>query len=298
MPEARELKKEIESRSVREGLHVLSGNAFLAEQYAKAIAGDAWYPSDGLDEAVRDGLDPDAWAIVRCGEFDSPMEPEELAGVGKAIVICGKASKKASPFETSFPDPEEWQVEAFAESLAPGVAKEKLKWMCEQCGHNPWRIESECAKMGAFPREMQDEAFDMLDGGDAFSDLGEGSAFDLANAVSSRDIAKLTEVMRGFSGMDVSPMGLVQLLLKAFGNLISLQMDPFPTAKKCGMTEKQFNFLRRRDVGKWGDAELVSAYAFLSSYESRLKSGELPMSDANAVAYVVAEAMGGRRRGD
>ena len=63
-----ELKKAIEAHAVGDGVYVLSGDSFLAEQYAEAIVGDAWYPAPGLSRAREEALGSDGlWAVVRQG---------------------------------------------------------------------------------------------------------------------------------------------------------------------------------------------------------------------------------------
>lgn len=289
---AEELKKAIEAHAVADGVYVLSGDSFLAEQYAEAIVGDAWYPAPGLSKAREEALGPDGlWAVVRADEFSSDVGDAD--GL-RAVVVCRKAkSVPVGSVAVEFAEPERWQVEDYAISMCPGVERGKILWLCKACGYDAWRIRGECAKIASFPEKGQDAAFDMLNEGGAYADLGGGGSFDLADAVVSKDMGKMAESL----GTEVEPMALATMLRKSLRNVLSVRMDPKPSPERCGMGERQFNFVRAKQAGRWSPGELVEAYSFLCSYDSELKAGRLPFAKkGDALAYIACRTLGAGKR--
>ena len=287
----RELKEAIEKHAVSPKLYALTGDPFLAWQYARGMSGGDWYPVDDLTKAFADGLDPDSWALCRA---ESPAFPKYVPEGSKAIAICKKADGlPEGALLIDFPAPEKWQVEDYASSLCPGVAREKVVWLCSACRHDPWRISGECLKIGAFPEGEQDAAFDMLNEGDAFSDIGVGDEFGLSDAIAGRDARKLAGALAEAGALGVEPMFLIRTLSTSIKRIMAVKMDPNPSPEKCGMSKKQFDFIRAKSAGKWSAGELVEAYSFLCSYDSELKAGRLPFDrKGDALAYIACRTLG------
>lgn len=277
-----ELKEAISSGKRLSGIYVLSGDSFLAEQYAKAMAGSLAYPVDDLGKSIADGsIDRDGWAICRCTKFSMPKEGTQ--GID-AIVICQSAD--CETYE--FPKPEGWQLLEYAVSLCPGVQREKLSWLCGACENNPWRVDSECSKIAPFPRERQDSVFDLLNSGDAFADLGGGRALDVANALEGKDSKQLALALSSLSEPESEPLALIALLRKGLTGICSIRMGRNPNAESCGMSSKQFAFLSRNVARKWKPDELVGVLGFVDSYDALLKDGAYPLDKKEAIRHISA----------
>ena len=173
-----------------------------------------------------------------------------------------------------------WQIEDYVKMRLPGLDEKELKWLCEVCKYDIYRLDNECSKLEMFAPAGQQMMFKEINQENGYVDLNPLTIFNFTNALLKKDYDSLRLILSDLENIDVEATGVVTIMIKQLKNIIDVQLNPKNTAATLGMNPKQFNAIKY-NVGKFKDTQLVNMFEFLTDVDYRLKSGELTLDETN-----------------
>ena len=84
---------------------------------------------------------------------------------------------------------------------------------------------------------------------------------------------------------------LARILTTNFKRLIDIKLNPKSNRKDMGISERQYNFLKRNRCMLYSDVELINIYKFLTEVEKDFKFDGL--SNDHIIEYIVCKILGG-----
>ena len=310
MNDIRELKNKIENNTLDDAILIFKYNKvdfeFLCEHYVNEIAKvkklEKIYISS-LDELVgntNSGGDFFAAENIKTPylyiyKTDTLLSLGEYYDVKNLIIICGKVSKDIKIDYIDFPAVQNWQIEDFVKMRAPGLNDDMIKWLCNICKYDFYRLDNELKKIEIFDKKLQPIIFNQMSDEGVFSDLNTLNIMSLTNAIMQKDLFTINTILSDLKNIDIEATGLCTLLLRQFKCNIEVEGNrTWNPDLLC--TEKQFNYLKRNHA-KYSTIQMYNIYEFLTSLDMRLKSGELQFKADNRpnnnsfADYIVANVL-------
>ena len=106
-----------------------------------------------------------------------------------------------------------------------------------------------------------------------------------------KDTSKLVEILTERKNIDLEPLGIITLLYKNIFYLISMQLGINATSNSLNISDKQFNFLKRR-LGRFSDNKLKEMLEFLITFDSKLKTGYLDSTNVEQqIDYILVNIL-------
>ena len=272
-----------------------SDNSFIAKTYAECIA-----KNNNLELTYVDNLDntDDIFSenkslyVLITDIFTYNMELPD-----NTIVICKELSEDTKLDYVDICKPTNENIIDFAAALLPGLDEAQVKWLCEVCKYDVYRIYNECSKINIFDKKDQEKIFNILNDDNGYSDLNSLTIFNYINYMIKKDKNKVIAILSDLRTIDVEGTGSVTILLKQFLNIINIQMNNKATAESLNMSTRQFMAVRS-NTGYYSNNALINIYDFLTSIDARLKNGELQFSNDNRdnntklVDYITCSILG------
>lgn len=310
MNDIRELKNKIENNTLDDAILIFKYNKvdfeFLCEHYVNEIA-----KAKKLEKIYISSLDELAGNTNSDGDFfatenirtpylyiyktDTLLSLGEYYDVKNLIIICGKVSKDIKIDYIDFPAVQNWQIEDFVKMRAPGLNDDMVKWLCNICKYDFYRLDNELKKIEIFDKKLQPIIFNQMSDEGVFSDLNTLNIMSLTNAIMQKDLFTINTILSDLKNIDIEATGLCTLLLRQFKCNIEVEGNrTWNPDLLC--TEKQFNYLKRNHA-KYSTIQMYNIYEFLTSLDMRLKSGELQFKADNRpnnnsfVDYIVANVL-------
>ena len=294
MNDIRELKNKIENNTLDDAILIFKYNKvdfeFLCEHYVNEIAKvkklEKIYISS-LDELVGNtNSDGDFFVTENIRtpylyiyKTDTLLSLGEYYDVKNLIIICGKVSKDIKIDYIDFPAVQNWQIEDFVKMRAPGLNDDMVKWLCNICHYDFYRLDNELKKIEIFDKKLQPIIFNQMSDEGVFSDLNTLNIMSLTNAIMQKDLFTINTILSDLKNIDIEATGLCTLLLRQFKCNIEVEGNrAWNPDLLC--TEKQFNYLKRNHA-KYSTIQMYNIYEFLTSLDMRLKSGELQFKADN-----------------
>ena len=310
MNDIRELKNKIENNTLDDAILIFKYNKvdfeFLCEHYVNEIAKvkklEKIYISS-LDELVGNtNSDGDFFVTENIKtpylyiyKTDTLLSLGEYYDVKNLIIICGKVSKDIKIDYIDFPAVQNWQIEDFVKMRAPGLNDDMVKWLCNICKYDFYRLDNELKKIEIFDKKLQPIIFNQMSDEGVFSDLNTLNIMSLTNAIMQKDLFTINTILSDLKNIDIEATGLCTLLLRQFKCNIEAEGNrAWNPDLLC--TEKQFNYLKRNHA-KYSTIQMYNIYEFLTSLDMRLKSGELQFKADNRpnnnsfADYIVANVL-------
>ena len=310
MNDIRELKNKIENNTLDDAILIFKYNKvdfeFLCEHYVNEIAKvkklEKIYISS-LDELVGNtNSDGDFFVTENIRtpylyiyKTDTLLSLGEYYDVKNLIIICGKVSKDIKIDYIDFPAVQNWQIEDFVKMRAPGLNDDMVKWLCNICKYDFYRLDNELKKIEIFDKKLQPIIFNQMSDEGVFSDLNTLNIMSLTNAIMQKDLFTINTILSDLKNIDIEATGLCTLLLRQFKCNIEVEGNrAWNPDLLC--TEKQFNYLKRNHA-KYSTIQMYNIYEFLTSLDMRLKSGELQFKADNRpnnnsfADYIVANVL-------
>ena len=299
----KKLKQELSTNQFSNNLIIfLNDQPFLVDQYIKKILeiskSDASYIDD-LNCIFQSELFSNSYEtkniikIIHLKEFK--CTDKTLSTATNAIVIADsiKDEDTIEMFKshiiqlTKIPD---WGLKDYIYSNI-SIKDECKDWLLEVCGKNPFRISQEVDKLKLFEPYEQEELFSCFMKDSTFSDLSTYNIFDFINAIMDKNIPKLLEILIERKNIDLEPLGIITLLYKNIFYLISMQLGINATSNSLNISDKQFNFLKRR-LGRFSDNKLKEMLEFLITFDSKLKTGYLDSTNVEQqIDYILVNIL-------
>ena len=251
-------------------------NKFLCYSYAKAIAanqGKVLMQIESLEEINNDSLfDLDVLYVLETNSFK-----DKVSNLKNLIVISKEIDSDIDFIE--FAPLENWQIEDFVKSLVPGLTEASIKFLCETCKYDIYKISHEVDKLKIFLPQQQDILLHKLTNENNFYGLTSLNIFNFINAIVKKEYSVVQEVMSNLDIIDIEGTGVVTLLLKEFKKLIDIKLNKQEANK---YSQKQLNFLKYVS-NKYTADELINIYKFLTSIDQQLKQGYLQFASNNRI---------------
>lgn len=294
MNDIRELKNKIENNTLDDAILIFKYNKvdfeFLCEHYVNEIAKvkklEKIYISS-LDELVGNtNSDGDFFVTENIRtpylyiyKTDTLLSLGEYYDVKNLIIVCGKVSKDIKIDYIDFPAVQNWQIEDFVKMRAPGLNDDMVKWLCNICKYDFYRLDNELKKIEIFDKKLQPIIFNQMSDEGVFSDLNTLNIMSLTNAIMQKDLFTINTILSDLKNIDIEATGLCTLLLRQFKCNIEVEGNRVWNPDLL-CTEKQFNYLKRNHA-KYSTIQMYNIYEFLTSLDMRLKSGELQFKADN-----------------
>lgn len=287
----RELKKQIEFRNLSNDMIIFEykDNKFLCYQYINEIAKIKKQEKIFI-KTIEEILTRDT-TFLQDGEhldYLYILDIEELThdiNVPNLIIVCKKVVKNLKLNTIKIPTLTSWQIEDYATLKLPGLSQEEIKWLVSISKNDIYRVDNEINKLIFFSKSNQKALFELMKVEEGYSDLSNLNIFNFTNAFIRKDMNTINEVLKTLNAVGVEAFGLIGILIKQFKNLIDIQMNPKATPEDLKLTPRQFKAISY-NRNKYNNYQLVKIYEFLNDLDSRVKSGNLPLTRDN-ISFIV-----------
>lgn len=278
----KELKAKINSKELSDEGIVLkySDNDFICNQYIKEIASyknkEIVYIENTNDVQENIFGDDNYLYVLKTDKFNEPIDSLK----NNIIIVCKELGDACRLDYIDMVKIENWQILDYAKYKLPGLSEEEIRWLCDICKYDIYRLDNECSKMSIFNKLEQEQVFESINADDGYVDLNPLTIFNFINYLIKKDIKGIISILKDLKNIDVEGTGCVTILRKQFLNIINIQLNPKATAESLNMSLKQFNAVRY-NCGKFSNSKLIDIYDFLTSIDYRIKSGELQFCNDN-----------------
>ena len=293
--ELRELKNKILAQEALSFplLFINCDNDYLIKSYVKKIAENNSLTIKEI-ESIKEMVDIESGMFKEVDYLyiyklnnDYNLSKEQLKDY-KIILISDTDRKDSDIEKVVFNKLENWQIEAYVQTLLPGLDNQEGSWLCKNAKYDIWRLDNEASKLNIFDKKDQSKILTAINDDNGYVDLNELTIFNLSNAIMNKDMLGIKKVVEDIDNIDVEGTGLVTILLKNFLNIINIQTNSKATAQSLGMSEKQFRYLQYNQCNKYSNEELFNIYNFLTDIDYKLKSGLLEMTNNQLNYYVLS----------
>lgn len=293
--ELAELKQKINS-GVSIGLPLIfigKDNAYIMKTYIDAIAKNNFLKVLNINSLKEiDDLENSMFKeenYLYLYHLNKNESLDENALLDKPIIIISENDIKSKSIEAvTFSKLLEWQIEAYVQTLLPGMNALEVNWLCKNAKYDLYRLDNEANKINIFEKKDQENIFKEISDENGYADINELTIFNLSNSIIKKDILGVKSVMKDIDNIDIEGTGLVTILLKNFFTIINIQTNPHASAEKLNISEKQFKYLQYYQCNKYSTDELINIYAFLTTVDYKLKSGLLEMDNKQLVVYILS----------
>ena len=215
---------------------------------------------------------------------------EDYSQFEDTIVICEQIDKTISKvvegFTIKLPKLEEWQILDYAKTLCPAVEEGDLLWLIQATDASIERVINELDKVKLFEKNEQKQIFSSIRF-DPNTDLNKAAFLNVSNALTYGDMSALFNLMRSNNFYELDAVGLANNVLNSLKNIIIISQNPMLSAKDCGVSDKQWGYIRRNYTNLNINA-VRQKIKFLTNFDLALKSSKLEMSKEAMMNYLVA----------
>lgn len=164
-------------------------------------------------------------------------------------------------------------IKDYIYSTGNGLNNKSLDWLQNKCSNNIDRINLELDKFKVFPNGSRQAMFDEAVKSNFLYDLSEFTVFNFSDAIVTHNLKAVDDILK--ENVDISPIGLVTILLNNFKMIASIQLSNNPTPESLGIKPNQFYALKHR-VNVYRSDKLIDIIEMLTSIDFKLKTGQLP----------------------
>jgi DNA polymerase III delta subunit len=276
-------------------IFVSKDNPYLATQYVKALgelSAGGINKITSIYEPQQSSLmlltsSTEALNVLTVDTFDE--RAEDYSQFENTIVICEQVSKdiakNVEKYIIKFPKLEEWQICDYAKTICPKLDNEDIEWLVKATGGSIERVNNELAKVALFSKDDQKEVFNAIRF-DPQTDLYNADLFAIVNAIVDGDLPVLLDFIK-YSGQDIhEPVVLVNRALASLKNIILVSQNPNLTAEYCGVSTKQYDFIK----SKYRSLNIEAAkqkIKFLTNFDLMLKTSKLELNKRDMLSYII-----------
>ena len=296
-----DLKQKIENKIVPDTFMVFlcSENDFLAEQYAEAVALNRGLTINRieslneLDSANSLVLDFDSQLnILKVDTFEEARS--DYSKYETTLIICNKIDKKIKPLLNEFiieiPKLQEWQTKAYINAICPELNEGQVDILYKMTGGDVYRITTELDKITIFEAPQRQKIFNQIIFDDS-SDLYKIETYTLVDYIVKNDRGNVLNFIKHKQFLDVNPFGLVTLLLRKYLQILYIRSDSGLTSySQVNMTPQIVNITKKYYSGIMLE-RLMQAIQFLSGLDSKIKLGQLDMSNDQLLDYILCHTL-------
>ena len=256
---------------------------YIPVQYAKALArirnSEILYVNE-LDE-INSSPDPfsEPTSNLYVYKTDSLERIPAKYLQNNLIIITPKllkdVEKEYDEYILRIPKLEEWQIVDYIKTVSPGLTQDEMEWLVRTYKSNMYRVELEVDKLKPFSEKARQYIFEDFYVDHVFETLSEYGIFDFTNAIQSKDLKTISNILSDINHIDIEPTGLNTLLCANFKKLFKVWLNKSPTPENTGLKSNQIwaiNKLSRT----YTKEQLVKVFELVSDMGRRLKTGEMP----------------------
>ena len=256
---------------------------YIPVQYAKALArirnSEILYVNE-LDE-INSSPDPfsEPTPNLYVYKTDSLERIPAKYLQNNLIIITPKllkdVEKEYDKYILRIPKLEEWQIVDYIKTVSPGLTQDEMEWLVRTYKSNMYRVELEVDKLKPFSENARRYIFEDFYVDHVFETLSEYGIFDFTNAIQSKDLQTISNILSDINHIDIEPTGLITLLCANFKKLIKVWLNKSPTPENTGLKSNQIWAINRLSR-TYTKEQLVKVFELVSDMERRLKTGEMP----------------------
>ena len=202
------------------------------------------------------------------------------------IIMCKKLPDNLEVDFIDVAKPVNWQIEDYVKYRLQGLDENSILWLCQICGYDIYRLNSECKKLEIFPVASQQQIFKRLLDDNGYSDLTDLNIFNFTDALILHDMQKVISMMKEMELIDIEPLAVVTILLKKFKQLLAVKTNNQTYIKELKMSDKQVWYLKNNQASKFSEGKLINNIEFLTGIDYQIKSGNLDLSRDNLLSYI------------
>lgn len=305
MPSLSDIKTMIREENISDTflVFVCEENFFIADEYVDAICRLGGFEKIYADSifskqsAVSLILDSDIKLRVIKTDVFAESAPN-YNNFDHTIVICNKLDKQLAnradleDFVVKVPKFTTWQLLAYINTVCPELDETEADFLCKASNNNIYKIENELAKINLFDPQDRKKVFAALRF-EPTSDLTSFPVFELVSAIISKDLQKIALCLKYRANCDFEPTGVVTMLLNNYKQILFLSKR-----FNSGVTPEQLNITAKHANGidyynrSYTTEQLRKNIKFLSSIDTRLKTGLFDIAKESQLDYIICNLLG------
>ena len=288
-----ELKKSIENKEFDFSFQVWQledeSSQIITNQYLEQIAKDNDLVIAYI-ESISDISDPGFFVdnhlyVIKEDKLEVKEKRDHV------IILCNKTSYEEA---IKIPKLQSWQFVDYILAVIPGINQADVEWLVTQYQTNGkinyQRLQNDLDKIKVFPESLQNSIFNELYNNGEYDTVTSLNIFDLSNAIIKKDASMVKNILKVLDYIDVSPLGLLTILLNNFRYIIGIQLNGKTTAQELGITDKQYFAIKKNNCGIYSKEQLVKIYRMLTDIEDKFKFGGLPQE--MIIDYMICSILG------
>lgn len=306
-----ELKSKLKDHALSNDLIVFVCNKsrFLAEQYKDIICQERLLDEKHISSLAE--LNSSLSLIIDNSDYVNVLITDvfdeyhdDYSQFTDTIVICDSIKEKKienalKDYIIKTPALKQWQVLDYIKTRCPSLDRDLIEWLYDATGGNIERIDNELDKISLFDKTDQNNVLieiknstksDLYKIIDKSAKKPMADIYVLKNWILSRDYKNLSEFLYhepNIDRSDLNPFALVNLLMFDLKNrLVAKSM----TAAEMGISEGQYKFLKYNKLG-YSLPALLQKLNFLSSFDLKVKSGNLDIDSDKLLDYVICNML-------
>lgn len=298
--ELKQLKDLLELNKVPEKLLIFlcEDNHFLATQYIQKIAEIKNVEVNYLEElssvkavSLFAPLEDNSLSVYFCSEFKN--YDKELLNKKDLIIVTDKikdVDTKQLFIDNivTLPKLEDWQLKDYAYSLMDGADPEDIDKVVSLCKGDIYRLNNEVQKVNIFPQIQRKYVLKEFLQDGLLNDLSLYNIFTVSNAIQSRDLKTLSDILPERDYMDVEPLGLLTILYNNFRKMIQVWLSSNPTPESTGLKSNQIWAIKKLPR-VYSKEQLINIFESLTDMDRKLKTGEI--SESMLVDYMMLKVL-------
>ena len=274
-------------------------NTFLVNSYIDAICEQFQIDKQVVDsiyaqESALSLIMPvqNTLHVVYVEEFSEFCENYEA--LENTIVVCNKIDKKlqkfVEDFVVEFPKLADWQIKDYMHVKCPELSDSQITWLYSVTKGDIYRITNELDKILLFPENDRTKVLSALEK-DPASDLFSFEFFEFVDAILFSEDARNKDIICNYlkhqKACVVNSFSLVNSLFAKAKNTLLTLYCPNLTPEETGVSSGQAYYIR---TGRAPDLNrLRRLINVLSSFDLKVKSGELDLSNERQIDYILTQ---------
>lgn len=283
MRQLKDLKINIMNKSVDDSLIIFKGkNRFLANQYIDEISkirNMKIFYRDSLVNNMSDDLFGSSTPSDQLSVYYSEhVDSSDINEYSDLIIVCEEIDNLRDDIDSfiyELPNLENQHIDDYVVARDKTVPLSKLLWLNSISNYNIYRIQNELDKILLFTEAHREEIFDMMIEQGSFDDLSNQSIFNFTNALLSKDINVISQVMREIENIDIEPIGLITIMHKNLKNLIAVRNN---SGEAIGLNSKQIYALSHIKT-PFTLKNLEALLIYINELDYGIKNGDIDINN-------------------
>lgn len=265
---------------------------YVPLQYVKEVAKDSYCFIESLEDYTKAQISLEYYEstvyVYRTDELTTCYA--SFKEVNNLVIICNKIdknlSKEFSDYIVEVPKLEKWQIKDYIAQNYLSLTEAQMDSIIENCRGDVFKIDIELNKLKPFLSSLHSVLYDEFERADIFESHQEAKIFDLVNAIQSKDVSKVDEILN--KEVDINSIGLISMLHNGFKNIIKVWFTKNPNEMNTGLKNNQIWAINKLPR-VWSRDQLIQILKELTEVDCKIKSGEMP--EPLLTKYVISRVL-------